>query len=137
MPLSAAEKLSCYEMLEAFWSDTATLHNGMGGVTLTLTQLDTLKDDIETRLDNLDADAVVKVQAIVTRWDRIKFSTVEMDAGETGGVSGIKLSLEKQQARLRKLLNTYVPVIHMVDAMIRAQGPTGAPPSIQINTIRC
>lgn len=135
MALSNAEKLSCFEILEGFWADTATIHNGFG-VQLTLTQLDTLKNDISTRLSNLDADAVLKVQGIVAEWDGIKFAAMDLQAGTTGGVTGVNLDFAKVQARMRFLLQTYVPVMHMIEAVKRQQGPTGQE-SAQFGVVRC
>jgi hypothetical protein len=135
MPLSDAEKLSCFEILEGFWADTATIHNGFG-VQLTLTQLDTLKNDISTRLAALDAASVIKVQAIVSEWDNVKFAAMDLQAGTTGGVTGVNLDFAKVQARLRFLLQTYVPVMHMVEALKRQNGPTGEV-SAQIGVMRC
>lgn len=135
MALSDAEKLSCFEILEAYWDTTATITNGFG-VELTLTQLDTLKNDISARLTALDTASLVKVSALVVEWDACRLDTLRLEQGTTGGVNGVFMDSEKQQARIRKLLHTYVPVMHMVEAMKVREGPTGSG-GISVGVCRC
>ena len=123
MPLTDAEKLSCFEILEAFWADTATIHNGYGTV-LTLSDIDRLKSDITTRLGNLDAASLVKVSALVVEWDALGTAPVLVEAGSSGNTSGVSYNIDQHRANIRKRLHTYVPVIHIIDSIMRREGPT-------------
>lgn len=135
MALTPAEILSCFELLQAFWSDTGSVTDGFG-IQLSLTELDALKSDITTRLDALDADAVLKVRAIVLRYDVIASSTMSIEGGSTGNVSGVTIKMEELIARLRQRLLTYVPVMHIADAIKQKRGPIGSQ-GAQIPFMRC
>ncbi len=126
MPLTAAEKLGCFEILEAYWDTTLTITNGFG-VELTLNQLDVLKNDITTRLNALDADSVIRVSALVAEWESIRLATLNVQSGSDGQVTGVNLDFEKQQARVRKLLHTYIPVMHIAESIRQQAGPVGLP----------
>ncbi len=118
MALTPAQRSSCFEMLSAFWNGaTATVTNGFG-ITLSLSDLNVLTTDINTRLDTVDADvtASAKVIDLVTKWDCVSTVEVELD-GSVGDVSGVKYSSSAARERLLKQLHVYVPVLHMLDAI--------------------
>jgi hypothetical protein len=110
------------------------VHDGFG-VQLTLTELDELKDDVSAKLAALDADSLVKVQALVVEWDVIRTQTAKIMTGGIGNLSGLDYDVEKKQARIRQLLHTYVPALHMADAKRRKRGPVGVK-SAQIDFVR-
>lgn len=129
MALSEAEKLSCFEILEAFWltstETTGEITNGFG-IELTLTNLDTLKDNIKNRIDTLDASvdpmdvaAVVKVQAIVAEWDSLGIGDVEVQ----NSPQGASYSSEDHRNKIRKRLQKYITVMHITDGIKQKQGP--------------
>lgn len=126
MALELAERASCFEILSEFWAGaTATITNGYG-ITLTLSDLNILTADINTRLDLVSADvtACAKVKEIVVDWDCISNVEIELDGG-VGDVTGLKYSASAQRERLRKQLNVYVQVLHLVDAVKQRNGPQG------------
>jgi len=125
MALTAAESLSVFEILEAFWDTTASVTDGYG-IQLTLTELSELKTGISTRLAALDAASLIKVSALVVEWDAISSATLSMDGGSIGSLQGVKLDFKEMQARIRKRLQTYVPVLHMADAIKHKRGPVGS-----------
>lgn len=125
MALTSAEVLSCFEILDAFWADTASITNGYGTV-LTLDDISTLKTNISTRLAALDVASLVKVSALVAEWDALGNAPVIMEQAGTGSTTGLNYNVETHKANIRKKLHTYVPVLHMVDAIMRREGPKDA-----------
>ncbi len=125
MALSLAERASIFEMLSAFWgAESASITNGYG-IVLTLSDLNILTADINRRMDviDLDATAVTKVQALVVKWDCIASEDVEIQAGNVGDISGVTYSTKSARARIRDVMHTYIPVMHMAQAVQRRKGP--------------
>lgn len=118
MALSGAEKASVFECLRGYWAGaTASITNGYG-ITLSISDLATLTNDINTRLTAIDSDAtaLAKVQALVVKWDRIANSSVSID-GSVGDMTGVKYSAADARERLREQMHVYVPVMHMLEAI--------------------
>lgn len=129
MALTDQEKLTCYHILGAFWADTASITNGYGTV-LTLDDISTLKTDISTRLAALDVASLVEVSALVAEWRALGNAPVEIEGGSSGNSTGLNFSWEKSRASIREALHTYVPVMHMIDAIKRRMGPPDARGSV-------
>jgi hypothetical protein len=135
MSIQDDEKAYCFEILEAFYADDGVVTDGFG-IQLSLTELDTLKDEIETRLNALTGAKLTIVQALVVDWQAVRGSSIKIEGGGTGNVSGMNMDFEKEQARIRKLLLSYVPVMHIADAIKQKRGPVGSQ-GCQIPFTRC
>ncbi len=123
--LDEGEQMSVFEILEAFWDSTGSVTDGFG-IQLSLTELDQLKNDITTRLLALSDAALVKVRAIIVEYDDVKGGDFAFDGGQIGTLGGLKMSSAMEQAKIRKRLLTYVPVMHMADALKQKRGPVGS-----------
>ena len=124
MALSLAERASCFEIVSGYWAGaTATITNGYG-ITMELSDLDILTANINTRLNDIDSDAtaLAKVQALVAKWDAVATDDIDMQAGSIGDVNGVSYSSAKARDRIRDVMHTYLPVIHMVQAIQRRHG---------------
>lgn len=128
MALTDAQKLSVYECLGVTFgagggtqADSATIHNGFG-VTLTLSQMDTLRDQLDAHLAGVTTAVETKIAALVVAWDAIRLCTGKMESGAIGDLSGMSDSFEDKRAHFRSLMQVYVPVMHMVEAMRRRTG---------------
>jgi hypothetical protein len=129
MALTAAQKLTCYRILGLTYgpgaganSAAATIHTGFG-VDLTLDQMDALRTQVNTYIDNLSADVEAKVAELVTLWDSLPQFDLEMTNGAVGGISGITFSTKQWKGQIREYLQEYVPVMHEVEAIKRFDGP--------------
>ena len=127
MALSTAEKLSCFECLNVTYgpggggnSATAHIHTGFG-VSLELNQMDTLRTELDTYLDNLAAGPLLKVQALVVEWDAVASLSVSLEGG-VGDLSGVSYSADAERARIRERMQIYVPVMHIIDSIKRREG---------------
>lgn len=130
MALTDPQKATCFEILgitrgpaAGTQEDIATLHNGFG-VTLTLSQMDTLRDKVNTVLTDLDSTALTKVTAIVADYEAIENHTGELQSGSIGNIQGLSYSFEAKRARLTERLTFYVPVIDMASAIKRRDAKT-------------
>lgn len=128
MALDAAQKLSVYECLGVTAGpgggtneDKATIHNGFG-VTLTLTEMDRLRDQLDAYLTGVTSAVETKIAALVVAWDAVRLCTGKMEGGSIGDISGMSDSFEDKRANIRGLMQVYVPVMHMVEAIRRRQG---------------
>lgn len=124
MAWSLLKRASVFEILGAFWAgSSATITNGYG-ITLSLSDLNILTADINTRLNAIEADAtaVAKVEELVDAWDCISKVDIKLSGG-VGDVQGVEYSSEATRTRLRTLLLGYIPVFHMVDAIKHRNGP--------------
>lgn len=135
MALTNAQKLSCFEILEACWSDSGSIENGFS-IQVSMPQLNQLKAEISNRLGpvtpdtanpgynyGLDADAEAKVVSIVADWDALGTGCFKMESGAAGAVTGLSVSSDADRNNIRKRLLTYVPVFHIADAIKRKTGP--------------
>ncbi len=132
--LDEGEEMSVFEILEAFWDSTGTVSDGFG-IQLTLTELDSLKSDIRTRIAAFSDAANVKVRELIAEYDDVKGGDFAFEGGSIGSLGGIKMSSAQEQAKIRKRLLTYLPVMHMADALKQKRGPTGSA-SAQIGFMR-
>jgi hypothetical protein len=135
MALTAAEKLSAYEILGVTHGpgagganeDIATIHNAFG-VSLSLTDMDTLRDEVDVYLDNLQSDVETRVAAIIADYDEIRDNYgVRVEAGSVGDVSGVSVDFDEMKRQIRARLMTFVPVIHMVESFKMRSGPDAGP----------
>ena len=118
MALTTAQKLSCYEILGVTAGpgggteeDTLTLHNGYG-ITLTLSEMDNLRDKVEAALTGLASGQETKVAAIVTEWDAMGFNVGTLD-GSVGNVQGVSFSWKEKREYLYQRLTYFVPIEDM------------------------
>lgn len=118
MALTDAQKCSVYEILNISQVDTASLHNGFG-VSLTLSDMDTLKDEVTTRITALTSAQETKVVALISAWDAIYLNVGKIEGGSVGGVAGTSYSFEEARMRIREALYIYIPIFHMIDAIKR------------------
>lgn len=132
--LTSAERASCFECVSGFWAGaTATVTNGYG-VMLSISDLATLTNDINSRLDAiaLDATARAKIKALVVRWDVIAGQFFEF-SGNIGDVSGVTTSSEKMKDAIRAQMETYLHVFHMIDGIKRRNGERNHPASVSFS----
>src|SRR5205807_752788 len=139
MPLSltAAQLRSGFEIASVIYQDftNAQIHDGFG-VQITVIQLDTLQSALNTYLTTLSDDSVTKVAAIVVEWDAIVDLPGSMTGGSVGSITGLSYSMDDARARLRTRFQTYVPVLHIVDAEIRKQNAQNAPQGSTFRVLR-
>jgi hypothetical protein len=128
MALTSAQKLSCYEILGVTAgpggganADAAVLHNAFG-ISLSLSEMDGLRDSLDLYLDNLAAAHETKVAAIVAEWDALGFHVGSIDGGSIGDLQGASLSFDAIRQHLRERLQIYVPVLHMLEAVRKRAG---------------
>lgn len=128
MALTTAVKISCFQLLGISYgpggganANSATIHNGFG-VTLSLTQMDTLRDNVNTFLDNVSSDQETEVESIITQYDAIKNVKVEID-GAVGDIQGVRYSTDAHIASLRVQLQNVIPVMHMIESIAKRNGP--------------
>lgn len=128
MALTDAQKLSVYECLGVTHGagggtneNSATIHNGFG-VTLTLSEMDRLRDQLDAHLAGITSAVETKIAALVVAWDAVRLCTGKMEAGTIGDISGMSDSFEDKRANIRGLMQVYVPVMHMVESIRRRQG---------------
>ena len=129
MALTDAQKLSVYECLGVTHGagggtneDNATIHNGFG-VTLTLTEMDTLRDALAAHLAGITAAVETKIAAIVVKWDEVAYCAGKIEGGTVGDISGVTVSFDEIRAVLRDRMMNVLPVMHMVDSIKKRQGP--------------
>lgn len=131
MALTAAEKLSAYEILGVTHGpgagganeDIATIHNAFG-VSLSLTEMDTLRDEVDQYLDNLASDVEVRVQSIIADYDEIADNYgVGVESGSVGDVNGVTVDFDKMKNQIRSRLMHFIPVIHLVESYKLRNGP--------------
>lgn len=128
MALTTAVKISCFQLLGISYgpggganSAAATIHNGFG-VSLTLSQMDTLRTNVNLYLDNVSADQETEIESIITEYDSIKNTNIELD-GSIGDIQGVRYSTEGHITRLRQQLQGVVPIFHLVESVAKRSGP--------------
>jgi hypothetical protein len=130
--LTAAEQLSCFEILDISNAASGAIHNGYA-IELTISDLDRLRDAVTTKLTGLNSDQETKVRAIVVEWDAIGFQTGKISEGAMGTLNGLSDSFEDRRALLLKRLHIYVPMQHIIQGIARRHG---SKPSSNISVIR-
>lgn len=128
MALSGAQKLSVKECLGVSAgpggggnANNATIHNHYG-VILTLSEMDTLRDELDTYIDNLASDQETAVAALVVEWDKVRLCTVSIEAGGIGDASGITHDPAEKRKRIRELMQTYIPVLSLIESIRCREG---------------
>ncbi len=123
--MTPAQKLSCFECLGVTYGpggganeDNAVINNGFG-ITMSLTDMDKLRDAVSLYLDNLSADVETKVAALVVQWDAVALLTGDISGGNVGNLGSVSYNPEAQRAQIRKMMETYVPVMHIENALQR------------------
>lgn len=128
MALTTAQKISCYQLLGISYgpgggnnANSATIHNGFG-VSLSLTQMDTLRNNVNEFLDNLSTGQETEIASIITEYDTIKNIKVSI-SGSVGDIQGVDYSTDSHTAHLRSQLQGVVPIMHMVESIAKRNGP--------------
>ncbi len=70
----------------------------------------------------LNATAEANVAALIVQWNLIRLDVVKMEAGAAGAINGVTYVAEDRRKQILGLFQTYVPVLHMVDAVRKKQG---------------
>lgn len=125
--LSLPERASVFEILRAFWEgSTATVTNGYG-LMLTISDLETVTNGINSRLDDIESDdtATEKIRDLVEDWDEIASTQVQLNNSTVGSISGITISSDAIKENIRQRLGTYLQVFHMFDAIKRRNAESG------------
>jgi len=134
MALSGAEKLSAFEALGITRGpggganeDIVTIHTGFG-ISLTLTEADKLRDELDVYLDTMDSDVETRVQEIIADYDEVKDSYgVSVEGGSLGDLQGVSFDVEVIKQKIGHRLANLLGVMHMVQAIKQRQGPSGGP----------
>ncbi len=149
--LTVDETLTCFEILSAMWADTGSVQDGYG-IQVSLSQLNLLKTEIANRLGplipdpnnpgyylGLDDGSATRVKVLAANWNALGTSPVSIKDGNAGAISGMSYNIEDERDKIRQLLNTYVPVLHIADSIKRKQEPNTRPgPSIRMSSMnRC
>jgi hypothetical protein len=135
--LTQFQRASLFEALRAFWSgEDAAVTNGFG-IVLTVSQLDTLKNLINSKIDAIVADtdttANDKLVELADEWDEVASCAVELNNASVGSISGITISSDRIKDNIRQRLATYLEVFHMRDAIkIRNAENLGAGNSVMM-----
>lgn len=138
--LTAAQKLSLYEILQLPYSTTYTLTDGMGtadmsstGQTLSSYTFNTIKTEVDAYLASIGSDPAgtasaieTKIIALITEWDTIRLKTTSVVTGSVGeGLNGVTYDPEARRRQVQMLMETYVPYIQKWRADIRKAGQAG------------
>lgn len=122
MALTDAQRLSVFEILDIMpgpgggtQEDNASLHNGFAE-SLTLTELDNLRDKVDAHIAGLTSAAETRVIALVTEWDALGLNVGVMDGG-LDDISGLAWSYEQKRALITKRMYQIIPVMKMADAV--------------------
>ena len=110
MALTAAERLSCFEILDlppgtTGWELWGVLGEAGAVPGVGWTSPVAALDDLITALS---ADAEVKVQALVVQWDLVSTSEVQLTKAES--VEGVVRDAAAKRVNIRKLLQVYLPL---------------------------
>lgn len=128
----------CFEMASSIWTDQATIsiHNGYS-IQLSLSDVDTLQNDLAGRLVNLSSGTVIMLQVLIygtddgLGWVQCRKGQMEQQNGGSDSVTGLSWSIEGQRQSIIKLFDGYVGCIHMVRALARKKDePRGQSSSI-------
>lgn len=117
MALTDAETAMVYEICQAIVQSNATIHNGYGTL-LTLESTTTIKTQIDTYLAALTAAQITRLQTHLTEYANWQHLTATVDS------NGVQIDPERQRERLRALIHTYVPVLHIADSLVWRNGPS-------------
>lgn len=118
-PLTTADRRTVFKILRAFWSGgNATITNGFG-VVMTVSDLDTLTDLIDAKLDSYIADdaACTDIQTLVTQWDL--FSGMHLEGPVQVGSISANISLSEIRNQIKQELHTYVPIMTMGEGLAK------------------
>ena len=131
MALTDAQKIRVFECLEITYGpgsasnanvDKATIHNNYG-IQISLTEMDSLRDELLVYLGDLDSNIETEIIALLVDWDDVRMSTVVLQDGSTAETSGVTNDPAAKRARIRTLMQVYVPVMDLAQSAKRRQGP--------------
>ena len=130
MALTVAQKIRVFEVLKVTYgpgggdnANVATIHTGFG-IEASLTEMDTLRNEILKFLTDMNADVEAAVVALLAEWDIVRLQTVTMADGSAGDVSGVSSDPEVRRTQIRELMQTYVSAYHAKSAIEHRNGPT-------------
>jgi hypothetical protein len=130
LALTVAQKIRVFEVLEVTYGpgggdneDVATIHTGFG-IDASLTEMDTLRAELLKFLTALDSSVEAEIVTLLAEWDIVRLQTVTMSDGSAGDVSGASLDPNVRREQIRKLMQIYVPVMHLTDSLKRREGPS-------------
>lgn len=128
MALTDAQTISVYECLGVTYGprggteeDNAVIHNTFG-VSLSLNEMDTLRDKLDAFLAGLSAAAQTRIEQYITSWDAIKECVGEVENGTIGDTSGLTMSMDKKRDRIRELMISIVPVVGLAKSIEMRRG---------------
>ena len=124
-PLTDDEICQCFELLEKIDGDNATIDNGYG-VTLYLSNLDVLKNNVRGRLSGASDSHINAIRQILAAYAPYRFNFTTMTAGSAGSTSGITDDPAAAKDGLRKLLQTYIPEFTEAQARAMSMRATSA-----------
>jgi hypothetical protein len=135
--LSAAQKLSLYEILGLPYATTFTVMSGYGeadtdnlGNPLNSDTYSTIKTQVDAFLASIGSDPAgttsaieTKIIALITEWDAIRLKTTSVVTGSVGSaVNGVTYDPEARRRQVQMLMETYVPYIAKWRLEIRRAG---------------
>lgn len=133
MALTTAQIIEVFECLEVTYGpgdsqnanvDAATIHNNFG-ITLTLSDMNALRDALKVYLGTLDSAVESKIVSLLAEWDAVRLQTVAIQDGSTGETSGVTMDPQKVRERIRTMMQVYVPVMDISQSIKRRKGPDG------------
>ena len=135
--LSATNRLYVFEILEltigpggGTKEDTATIHNGYG-ISLTLSDMDKLRDAVDAYLAGIDTETQTNIEALCTAWVDVRLCTGSIEGGNMGEIGGVSINFEEKRMRIKTLMQTYVPVLSLLDS-IRRRNDNQSPGFVQV-----
>ena len=139
--LTAAQKLSLFEILQLPYSLTYTITDGLGtadmgntGATLASYTYNTIKAEVDAYLASIGSDPAgvasaveTKIVALITEWDSVRLKTTSVMTGSVGdGLNGVTYDPEAKRRQIQMIMETYVPYIQKWRADVRKAGQSGS-----------
>lgn len=117
-PLTEDEINQCFEILQVINADSAEVHNGFG-ITLYISNLDVLMNQVRARLTALSDSKVCAIRAILCSYAPYRFNFTTIEGGSAGSTSGISDNPAVARAGLKVILQSYIPDFHIAEAKAR------------------
>jgi hypothetical protein len=123
MPLSSAEEISLFEILEIPYANSYTMVEGVG--TISVTFLMTAKTTVQAWIAALDAASITRLQSNISRWDTIGTTPLRMDGGSVGAISGLTLDYDGERKKIKDRVLNIVPFFRYHEVLAKSESGGG------------
>lgn len=116
-PITAAESIKIYELLNVINDTQADIHNGYA-IMLAVSNL-SVKTAVDEKIAALDNAQIDRVRELLAEYDNLAFDTSELQNATLGNMTGINYSAQKAIYNLGVLLHTNIPVMTYARSLLR------------------